>query len=89
MVVDKFLVGWCGYKTFARTLPLKTPRIRKHFIMQKCVFYTVLSMFKRENFGTPEGQIMRVIYIIPIFLCRKWGVFSKNGKLLQRKKCVG
>lgn len=41
-VVDKFGDGVGRYKTFARTLPLKTPIIIKHFIMQKCVFYAIL-----------------------------------------------
>ena len=78
-------VGGCGYKTFARTLPLKTPRIRKHFIMQKCVFYTVFSIFRWEIFWTLKGQIMRIIYIIPVFLCRKWGYFPKMESFSREK----
>ena len=49
-VVDKFL-GLVGRQNTRSALyPSKTPMVIKHFIMQKCVFYTVFSIVQVSNF---------------------------------------
>lgn len=76
---------WIKQNTCYTLYPEKHIAIKAHFIMQKCVFYAFFDMFRWEIFWTPKGQIMRVIYIIRVFLCRKWGYFPKMEKIYREK----
>lgn len=84
-VVDKVVGLWMEQITRYTLYPQKYIAIKTHFIMQKCVFYAFFNMFRWEIFWTPQGQIMRVIYIIPVFLCRKWGYFPKMERISREK----
>lgn len=85
LVVDKWVGLWIKQNTCYTLYPVKYIAIKRHFIMQKCVFYAFFDVFRCPIFRTQQGQKVRVIYIIRVFLCRKWGYFPKMETFSRKK----